>query len=191
MNFRSASTLLSRSLSGIKIRSIGRIRRIQSSMTCNSSAARVATRAITLIKHRVHIGNNGRALNRVKRRSFPLVGIIQTSAQRSRLAAPVRRLSIFVTFRRWNPDARRRRGDLAPTATHLLDVISIICLRLWIIASNSRITFETFGGRRGQPRTYTPTRRRNRIQRELSSDHAKPEVVSDVRIRNILGGSCR
>lgn len=91
---------------------------------------RVATRAITLIKHRVHIGNNGRALNRVKRRSFPLVGIIQTSVRRSRLAAPVRRLSIFVTFRRWNPDARRRRGDLAPTATRLLDIISIICLRL-------------------------------------------------------------
>lgn len=81
--------------------------------------------------------------------------------RRSRLAAPVRRLSIFVTFRRRNPDARRRRGDLAPTATRLLDVISIICLRLWIIASNSRITFETFGGRWGQPRTYTDEKESN------------------------------
>lgn len=40
---------------------------------------RVATRAVSLIKHRVHIGNNGCALNHVKRQSFPLVRIIQTS----------------------------------------------------------------------------------------------------------------
>jgi len=82
---------------------------------------RGAARAITLIKHRVHIGNNGRrAWNRVKRRSSSLVGIIQTSARRSRsrlpspLAAPARRLSILVTFPRWNPDAMssgRPRAD--------------------------------------------------------------------------------
>lgn len=88
----------------------------------------VATRVITLIKHRVHIGNNGRALNHVKRRSFPLVGIIQTSARRSRLAAPVRRLSIFVTFptleSRRATSSGRPRTDRHPSTWRNIDYLS-------------------------------------------------------------------
>lgn len=148
----------------------------------------VATRATALIKRRVHIRNNGRSSNRVKRRSSPLVGIIQTSARRSRLAAPVRRLSIFVTFRRWNPDATssaRLRTDRHPSTWRNIDYLSP--------TMNNRVEFAYYV--RDFWRKVRSTAdlhwRTNRIQRELSSDHAKPEVVSDVRIRNILGERCR
>jgi len=140
-----------------KMRTIDRSISIRSPATCNSLAA---CRDTCCIFNQTPSAYRKQWL-RFKPRQTSIIPAGENNSnvgalvRRSRLAAPVRRLSIFVTFRRRNPDARRRRGDLAPTATRLLDVISIICLRLWIIASNSRITFETFGGRWGQPRTYT------------------------------------
>lgn len=143
-----------------------------------------------LIKRWVHVRNNGRSSNHVKRRSSPLVGIIQTSARRSCLAAPVQRLSIFVMFRRWNSDATsassaRLRTDRHPSTWRNIDYLSP--------TMNNRVEFAYYVRDFWRKVRSTADLRwgTNQIRCELSSDHAKPEVVSDARIRNILGGGCR
>lgn len=134
--------------------------------------------------------------NHVKRRSSPLVGIIQTSVRRSCLAAPVQRLSIFVMFRRWNSDATsassassassaRLRTDRHPSTWRNIDYLSP--------TMNNRVEFAYYVRDFWRKVRSTADLRwgTDQIRCELSSNHAKPEVVSDVRIRNILGGSCR
>lgn len=79
----------------------------------------------------------------------------------------------------------RPRTDRHPSTWRNIDYLSP--------TMNNRVEFAYYvrDFRRKVRSTADLHRRRNRIQRELSSDRAKLEVVSDVRIRNILGGSCR